>query len=195
MTQAQAYATREEAMAVSCNAYQLDAMCGACGKRWANHCGADCLTPHFSTFRLAVEQPKPTEIDPLFSSAHYMDGRDLKQAERKEETASEYDAEDMRRRDAAAWAEWDALNTAEPKQEPQWVIDARIRVQQKRAADQTYERKRPALDWNKSTPFDNFEGFTTRYDTGAQIEGPTHPLQRVSDSADPMHGSAFLKIR
>jgi hypothetical protein len=60
------------------------------------------------------------------------------------------------------------------------------------------EKARPALDWNKSKPFNNFPGYSVKCDTGPQIEADKHPLSLSPDMADSSHqanpafGSAAL---
>lgn len=53
------------------------------------------------------------------------------------------------------------------------------------------EPKRAPLTWNTKTPFDPFEGFTVKCDTGSLVEETAHPLQKMNEG-DPRNGSAFL---
>jgi hypothetical protein len=80
--------------------------------------------------------------------------------------------------------------------EPEWLFAARARTAQKRAADPTYERTRPALTWADSKRVDRFPGFIVeRFDADEGNEAPaaTHPLQRIAQEGDQLHGSAFLR--
>lgn len=88
---------------------------------------------------------------------------------------------------------------AEEAPKTDWVAKARARVEQKRAADPAYERVRPPLTWATPKPVDRWEGFTVeRFDADDLMPaGPDydHPLQRMTDPSDPLHGSAWLKVR
>jgi hypothetical protein len=64
----------------------------------------------------------------------------------------------------------------------------------------TTERTRPALDWADSKRVDRWEGYTVRasadFDemTGGNMEAAhSHPLQRIAQEGDQLHGSAFLR--
>jgi hypothetical protein len=79
-----------------------------------------------------------------------------------------------------------------------WVRRARERVAQKRAADPTYERTRPALTWADSKRVDRFPGFVVergavKHDEYNPPERVLHPLQRITQEGDQLHGSAFLR--
>lgn len=61
------------------------------------------------------------------------------------------------------------------------------------------EPERPRRTWADSKPADRWDGYTVRswadFDelTANGLAEHTSPLQRLSDSSDPLHGSAFLK--
>lgn len=61
------------------------------------------------------------------------------------------------------------------------------------------EKKRPALTWATPKPVDRWEGYAVkRFDATEGMEAPpahVHPLQRITDPGDPLHGSAWLKVR
>lgn len=91
------------------------------------------------------------------------------------------------------------------KKEPAKSIGALIREQQAAKASSSCakrdsdENHRPALTWDTKTPFDSFgAGWIVKsgrdvddaeYNTGSQSD----PLQKLGDTSNPLHGSAFLK--
>jgi hypothetical protein len=62
------------------------------------------------------------------------------------------------------------------------------------------EPERKPLDWNKSTPFDSFgpgfvvtSGANPGWDTFQGLQGGhSHPLQRMNEGGNALHGSAAL---
>jgi hypothetical protein len=60
------------------------------------------------------------------------------------------------------------------------------------------EPERKPLDWNKSTPFDSFPGYEVFSDAvssgfvPAQPKAPLHPLQKMNEGGNALHGSAAL---
>jgi hypothetical protein len=60
------------------------------------------------------------------------------------------------------------------------------------------EPERAPLDWNKSTPFDSFPGYEVFSDAvssgfvPAQPKAPLHPLQKMNEGGNALHGSAAL---
>jgi hypothetical protein len=63
----------------------------------------------------------------------------------------------------------------------------------------TTERTRPALDWADSKRVDRWEGYVVYSDAVSSGFVPsatpaaTHPLQRIAQEGDQLHGSAFLR--
>jgi hypothetical protein len=62
----------------------------------------------------------------------------------------------------------------------------------------TKERTRPALDWADSKRVDRFPGFVVesgavKHDEYNPPERVLHPLQRIAQEGDQLHGSAFLR--
>jgi hypothetical protein len=63
----------------------------------------------------------------------------------------------------------------------------------------TKERTRPALDWADSKRVDRWEGYVVYSDAVSSGFVPsatpaaTHPLQRIAQEGDQLHGSAFLR--
>jgi hypothetical protein len=58
------------------------------------------------------------------------------------------------------------------------------------------EPQRPALTWADSKRVDRFPGFTVisgECDLHRPYEGLVHPLQRIAQEGDQLHGSAFLR--
>lgn len=78
-----------------------------------------------------------------------------------------------------------------------WIEAARQRVQEKRAADVSYEPKREALTWNKPVTVDRFPGFSVASDTQDQTES-RNSFQLSPDLSKATHqipakcGSAYL---
>lgn len=60
------------------------------------------------------------------------------------------------------------------------------------------ERVRPPLTWATPKPVDRWEGYAVKSGSDeflhALLDG-VHPLQRMTDPSDPLHGSAWLKVR
>jgi hypothetical protein len=61
------------------------------------------------------------------------------------------------------------------------------------------ERTRPALTWADSKRVDRWEGYVVYSDAVSSGFVPsatpaaTHPLQRIAQEGDQLHGSAFLR--
>jgi hypothetical protein len=56
------------------------------------------------------------------------------------------------------------------------------------------EKQREPLTWNTRTPFDAFKGYEV-FSGFEDYACPTqdHPTQRLGETSDPLHASAFLK--
>lgn len=85
---------------------------------------------------------------------------------------------------------WSDYHAADP--------DHKIRLDDELAAvvreAMTPEKVRPPLTWATPKSVDRWDGFTARYDTGAQLaDDNNHPLQRMTDPSDPLHASAHLR--
>lgn len=96
--------------------------------------------------------------------------------------------------------EWLPLGVAEEAPKPTPSLGALLRQAWERGSVKpattkaAAEKVRPALTWNKPASVDRFPGFTSTYDTGPQLEDDnSHPLQRMTDPSDPLHGSAWLR--
>lgn len=85
----------------------------------------------------------------------------------------------------------EAPKTAEPSKTP--LFDHLRRLRESGQGPAAVEAPRSPLTWATPKPVDRWEGFTTNYNTEPQFEGDTHPLQRITDPSDPLHGSAFLR--
>lgn len=99
--------------------------------------------------------------------------------------------------------EWVPLGVAQAAPKPAPSLGAVIRAQQVKAdplaANECLpakERIRPPLSWADSKPTDRFDGYVVTSGSNDVLHtlcDGVHPLQRMTDPSDQLHGSAFLR--